>query len=183
MPLAICDADSSASCFKLLKKLCWPWFDHLDLTNAMLPLMMSSVSYDANTGTSSITCPRKSGQIFFQWPSPIKHNDAIYDAISITWHQWWHQWHHMTEKSCYTSFWSFCPMNALMPFTTPLAPKDISRHYLDMSRHIRTSICMCHNGSHKNFYCLLFLIIYKIYVHILHIYTLDLYLILHWWYI
>ena len=65
-------------------------FDHLELANAMVPLTMPSVSCDAHTAASGITWPKESCDTLFQFSSPDEQDDAIDDAVTITWQQCWY---------------------------------------------------------------------------------------------
>ena len=63
MPLTSHDADNSAKCQMTEKSQVAYLFDHLEISNAVVLLMMPSVSCNANAG---ITGPKKSFGIFFQ---------------------------------------------------------------------------------------------------------------------
>ena len=123
-----------------------PCFNHLDLTDKMVLLTVPSVSYDACTGANSILWPKESCHTLFQLGSPNEQNDAIDDAVSITWQHCWFYWHHMTEKTRFTSFDHYPLINAVVSLTTPLTSQryvqTLFRHfktvktYLDIKRHV-----------------------------------------------
>ena len=80
MPLILYNADTSANSIKWLKKSSCISFGHLWVANAMVPLMMPSVSCDANNG---FIWPKKSCCTVFQSSWPNKQNGAIDNAISV----------------------------------------------------------------------------------------------------
>ena len=80
-------------------------FNHLKLTNKMVPLTVPSVS--CHTGLmQTASHDQKSHHTLFHLASPNEQNNAIDDAVSIIWQQGWYQWKHLTKKWCFTSFWS-----------------------------------------------------------------------------
>ena len=88
----------------MTKKSFAPDFDHLDLRNAMIPLMTPSALLEANTSGNGITWPRWSCLPYFNHPDL---RNWCY-ALAIKWHWCWYQWHHMTKKRlCCISFWLF----------------------------------------------------------------------------
>ena len=72
-PSMLCDAIIDIT---WQKSHVWPCFNHPDMTNKIVPLTMSSVSYAACTGANSITSP-ESCHTLFKLCSPDEQNDAI----------------------------------------------------------------------------------------------------------
>ena len=83
---AIDDTISIRWCKGWYNGVTWPkshvsHFDHLDLRNAMVPVMVLSTSHDADTNA-------------------IILHDTNSGVTGIMWCWCWCQWHHMTKKSC-----------------------------------------------------------------------------------
>ena len=72
-------------------------FNHLDIRNVMLPLIMLSASHYISTHGTGIIIPKMSCCTSFQLSWPVECNDVI--SITLCQHQ--HQWHHMTK--CYVA--------------------------------------------------------------------------------
>ena len=77
-------------------------FNHLDLRNAMVPLMTPSASLDATDIANSITW--RKGHVAPHFDHQDLRNAMV--ALMMHWHHMTlrQQWHHMTKKSCCTSF-------------------------------------------------------------------------------
>ena len=88
---ASCDANAGTSSVTWPSKYdVVPQFDWLGFRNVVVSLMILLLSYDADTGTSSIgvACPKISHCISF-WSSWSKEcNVAINDTAGITWQQY-----------------------------------------------------------------------------------------------
>ena len=64
-----------------------PYFDHLDLTNEMVPLMMLSVSCDADAGSNDITWLKKVCCTLFwlSWPGKNVTVPLIMPVLITSW--------------------------------------------------------------------------------------------------
>ena len=70
-------------------------FDHLELWNAIVLMMIPSVSCEANTG---IKWPMKSRCTLFQSSWSSKQNCAIDSAINVMWYSHWCHQHHLSKR-------------------------------------------------------------------------------------
>ena len=87
--LMSCDADGND--ITQSKSHIVPYFDHLDLRNAVLPLIRSSSLHDANASSNGIAWPRRSCYISFQlsWSKECigaKRGHLMLTPIPVTWH-------------------------------------------------------------------------------------------------
>ena len=64
-----------------------PHFDHLDVSNAMVPLTISFTSHDVDAGANCVTSPKKSYYMSFQSSWAKECIGVIDDTIGITWNQ------------------------------------------------------------------------------------------------
>ena len=86
MSLVSHDVDADTNGITWTKSHVWPYFNCLDLRNAMVSLMMPSASCESNANTNGITWPKHSCCILFlSWPKEC--NGFTYEDISIKWHQ------------------------------------------------------------------------------------------------
>ena len=69
----------------MTKKSCYFSFDHLDLTNGMLPLMTLLASCDTVSSIIGITWPKSYVAPHFKYLDEIKYSGVIDDAIGIIW--------------------------------------------------------------------------------------------------
>ena len=102
-----------------------PHFNHLDLMNAVVSLVMLLTLCDANAGTNhlylthttvpsvsndsnaSIKCntwPRSHFELHFNYLGQTEAVVPFDDAFGITWCWWWSQWHHMTKNPLLSHF-------------------------------------------------------------------------------
>ena len=122
-----------------------PYFNHLNVTK-MVPLTVPSVACAVHAGANSVTWPKESYHTLFQLSSPNKQNGGIDDAVNITCQECWYQWHHMTEKIMFhltltiVTWWmQLCHWEDQWHHKNMLRHCfDISRHWLDMIRYIKT---------------------------------------------
>ena len=91
-------------CYHLTKSHVTLHFNHINLRNVRVTLIMPLASYDTGASTSDVTWPNKSPWTSFQLPWP---NKCIYtggDTIISMWCWCKYQWCHMTRKSHCNSF-------------------------------------------------------------------------------
>ena len=97
-----------------------PHFNHLDVRDAMMPLMVPSGSPDANASANGITWPKRSCCTSFHHLDlgnvivPEASCDAYASANDITWQR----------KSCYTSFQLSGQRNSVVLLTMLSASHD-----------------------------------------------------------
>ena len=85
--------------YKTKKSCCVSYFDHLDLTNGIVPLMTLLALCDTDTNISGITWPKRLCDMgCFNTFDPNEHSDAIDNTIGITWYWWQSQQCGMTER-------------------------------------------------------------------------------------
>ena len=120
-----------------------PHINHLDLKNAVAPLMVLSTSNDADTNAVASHDTKATGigwyQCWYQWHHTTKKSHvaphfncldlrnamAILMILLAQWDNWCQcLWYQMTKKSCYTSFNCSDLRNAIVPFMIPLASCD-----------------------------------------------------------
>ena len=77
-----------------------PYFDYLDQTNAVVPLIMPLTSHDAHAGSNGISWPKQSCWMFFWSFWPNKWNGGIDDTVEIMLHWQQHQGHQVTKMFC-----------------------------------------------------------------------------------
>ena len=87
------DTSTKASCIMwcfswchwhhMAKKSCSSPFDHLELTNGMVPFMTLLISYDTDTSINGITQPTKLCYTLFQSSWPNEYSDTIGNAVGI----------------------------------------------------------------------------------------------------
>ena len=95
-------------------------FDHLDVTNGMVPLMTLLESCNTDISMNGITWSKKLGCTSFWLAWPNQCHGAIDYTTDIT--GYWCQWHHMTKK-CHVAFHfdHFDLTNGTVPLVTLLA--------------------------------------------------------------
>ena len=95
------------------KKSCSSPFNHLNITDGMVPLMTLLASCDTNRSINGISWLKGLCYTSFWWSSLNKCSCSIDDTISITW--CWYKRHHMTKKSCCMSFYHLDLTNEMVP--------------------------------------------------------------------
>ena len=105
MPLVSHNVDADASGITWPKRSCSSPFDHLDLTDGMVPLMTLLETCDSDISINGFPWPKElcCTSFYLSWLN--KCSGAINDAIHITWWWCWCQLHHETKKSFCISFW------------------------------------------------------------------------------
>ena len=144
-----------------------PHSDHLDLINAMILLIMP---YDDSASASGITWPKYHFGAYFnhlnmtKWcnwqchqchvvlalvPTASHDQNVMSNLVSITstlgtkWCHCWCHYHHIAPMLAPVTSHDWhhvAPLFDCNDSECSCYPTDISRHYLDLSRHIKTSL-------------------------------------------